>query len=154
MSGLCVGCAVCAVSTAFLCWVSFCCACLSSSGSGGAGCLVAVFCSLLLLPEVVLPWCFCCSFLSPCHLAAPSPSVVSRLGFILWHLFRLGLVGCGPVLDPPFFCGGAFLHLSLLFLLGCFNCFAVQALEFLELFVGFSLLSLPLFADGSGGFGG
>ena len=53
-----------------------------------------------------LPWCFCCGFLSPCHLVAPSPSVVSRLGFILWRLFGLGLVGCGPVLDPPFSWGG------------------------------------------------
>ena len=104
-SGARVGRAVCAVFAAFLCWVSFCCDCLSSSGSGGAGCLVAVFYSLPLLLEVVLPRCFCCGFLSPCHLAAPSP-VVSCLGFILWRLFRLGLVGCGPVLDPPFSRGG------------------------------------------------
>ena len=30
-------------------------------------------------------------------------SVVSRLGFFLWRLFRLGLEGCDPVLVPPFF---------------------------------------------------
>ena len=130
-SGACIGCSVFAVSAAFLCWVSFCCACLSSSGSGRAGCLVAVFSSLLLLLEVVLPWCFCCGFLSPCHLVAPSPSVVSHLGFFLWRLFRLGLIGCCPVLDPPFSFffggGGALLPFSSLFLLDCSNCFVVQA---------------------------
>ena len=38
----------------------------------------------------------------------PSPSVVSHLGFFLWRLFRLGLEGCGPVSDPPFWEGLSF----------------------------------------------
>ena len=60
-----------------------------------------------------------------------APSVVSRLGFFLWRLFRLGLEGCGPVLVPPFFFfgggGGALLPLSWLFSLGGSNSLVVQA---------------------------
>ena len=55
---------------------------------------------------VELSWGLCCGILSPWPLVAPSPSVVSRLGFFFWRLFRLGLGGCGPVLDPPFFWEG------------------------------------------------
>ena len=96
MSGASVGCAVCAVSAAHRSWVSFCCECLSYTCSGGAGCLVAIFCTLLLLLWVELPWGLCCGVLSPWPLVAPYPSVVSRLGFFLWRLFRLGFEGCGP----------------------------------------------------------
>ena len=60
----------------------------------------------LLLLWVELPWGLCCGILSPWPLVAPSPSVVSRLSFFLWRLFRLGLEGCGPVSDLPFFWEG------------------------------------------------
>ena len=45
----------------------------------------------------------CCAVMSPWAMVAPSPSVVSCLGFFLWHLFGLGLVGCGPAWVPAFF---------------------------------------------------
>ena len=85
-----VGCAVCAVSAALSSWVSFCCDCLSCTCSGGAGCLVAVFCTLLLLLFVELSWGLFCGILSPWPLVAPYPSVISRLAFFLCRLFRLG----------------------------------------------------------------
>ena len=69
-------------------------------------CLVTVFGPLLLLLCVELLWGLWCDFLSPWPLVAPSPSVVSHLGFFLWRLFSLGLEGCGPVLVPPFFWRG------------------------------------------------
>ena len=90
VSGAYVGCAVCAVSAALSSWVSFCCDCLSCTCSGGAECLVIVFCTLLLLLFVEFPWGVCCVILSPWPLVAPYPSVISRLGFFLWRLFRLG----------------------------------------------------------------
>ena len=46
--------------------------------------------------------------------------------------------------------GGALLPLSSLFSLGCSNCLLSRLLEFLELFVGVSFLSIPVFADSSG----
>ena len=52
--------------------------------------LVAVCFTLLLLLFVELPWGLCCGILSPWPLVAPYPSVISSLGFFLWHLFRLG----------------------------------------------------------------
>ena len=73
VSGAYVGCAVCAVSAALSSWVSFCCDCL------GAGCLVAVFCTILLLLFVELPWGLFCGILSPWPLVAPYPSVISRI---------------------------------------------------------------------------
>ena len=50
----------------------------------------------------------CCGVLSPWPLVAPYPSVVSRLGFFLWRLFRLGFEGCGPGFGSSllFFCFG------------------------------------------------
>ena len=39
---------------------------------------------------VELPWGLFCGILSPWPLVAPYPSVISRLGFFLWCLFRLG----------------------------------------------------------------
>ena len=110
-----VGCAVCAFSAALSSWVSFCCDYLSCTCSGGAGCLVAVFCTLLLLQFVELPWGFCCGILSPWPLVTPYPSVISRLGFFLWRLFRLGLEVLRTWLWilPSF--GGALFPLSLLF---------------------------------------
>ena len=89
VSGAYIGCAVCAVSAALSSWVSICCDCLSCTCSGGAGCLVAVFCTLLLLLLVELPWDLCCGILSPWPLVAPYPSVISHLGFFLWRLFGL-----------------------------------------------------------------
>ena len=80
VSGAYVGCAVCAVSSALSSWVSF----------YGAVCLVVVFCTLLLLLFVKFPWGLCCVILSPWSLVAPYPSAISRLGFFLWRLFRLG----------------------------------------------------------------
>ena len=125
VTGAHVGCAVCAVSAAFCSWVSFCFACLSSAGNGGAVCLVAVFCFLLLLLWVVLPCCFCCGSLFPWPLVAPCP-VVSRLGFFLCRWFRLGLGGWGPVWDPPFFWGGLSFPCPRCFRLA-FPTFVVQA---------------------------
>ena len=43
----------------------------------------------LLLLFVKLPWGFFCGILSPWPLVAPYPSVIPRLGFFLWRLFRL-----------------------------------------------------------------
>ena len=108
VSGAYVGCEVCAVSAALSSWVSFCCGCLSSTCSGGVGCLVAVFCTLLLLLFVELPWGLCCGILSPWPLVAPYPSVISRLGFFLWRLFRPGLEVLRSWLWilPSFFLGG------------------------------------------------
>ena len=108
VSGAYVGCAVCAVSAAFSSWVSFCCDCLSCTCSGGAGCLVTVFCTLLLLLFVELPWGLCCGILSLWPLVAPYTSVISRLGFSLWHLFRLGfeVLRSWLWILPSFFWGG------------------------------------------------
>ena len=103
VSGAHVSCEVCAVSAALRGWSSSCCVGLSFTCSCGTGCLVAIFWPILLPLWVELPWGLCCGVLSPWPLVAPSPSVVSRLGFFLWRLFRLGLEGCGPVLNPPFF---------------------------------------------------
>ena len=44
----------------------------------------------LLFLLVELPWGLFCGIQSPWPLVAPSPSVVPRLGFFLWRLFRLG----------------------------------------------------------------
>ena len=44
----------------------------------------------LLLLFVELPWGLFCGILSPWPLVAHYPSVVPRLGFFLWRLFRLG----------------------------------------------------------------
>ena len=51
----------------------------------------------------------------------------SSLGFFLWRLFGLGLVGCGPAWVPAFFWRGTLLPLSWLFLLGGSYCVVVQA---------------------------
>ena len=135
VSGAYVGCAVCAVSAALRSWVSFCCECLSYTCSGGAGCLVAIFCTLLLLLWVELPWGFCCVVLSPWPLVAPYPSVVSRLGFFLWRLFRLGFEGCGPDFGSSllFFGGGGGLSFP------CPCCFSLAfTILLLSRFLGFS----------------
>ena len=146
MSGAYVGCAVCAVSAALRSWVSFCCEYLSYTCSGRAGCLVAVFCTLLLLLRVELPWGLCYGFLSPWPLIAPYPSVVYRLGFFLWRLFRLGFEGWGPGFGSSlfFFLGGGG---GLSFPCPC--CFSLtfttllwsRFLGFLGHFAGFSFLS-------------
>ena len=108
VSGAYVGCAVCAVLAALSSWVSFCCDCLSCTCSGGAGCLVAVFCTLLLLLFVGLPWGPFCGILSPWPLVAPNPSLISHLGFFLWRLFRLGfeVLRSWMWILPSFFLGG------------------------------------------------
>ena len=93
--------------------------------------------------QVVWSWSFppsCCSWrlcslsvsaAAFCPLAISSHPLLLLLlawGFILWRLFRLGLVGCGPVLDPPFYWGGGtLLPLSSWCLLACSNCFVAQA---------------------------
>ena len=71
------------------------------------GGLVTGLWPLLLLVCVGLLWGLCCAVLSPWPIVAPSPSVVSRLGFFLWRLFGLGLVGCGPAWVPAFFWGNS-----------------------------------------------
>ena len=125
VSGVYVGCAVCAVSAALRSWVLFCCECLSYTCSGGAGCLVAIFCTLLLLLWVELPWGLCCGVLSPWPLVAPYPSVVSSLGFFLWRLFRLGFEGCDPGFGSSLLLGGS-LSLVLVVFAWFFNSFVVQ----------------------------
>ena len=105
---------------------------------------------VLLLLWVELPWGLCCGVLSPWPLVAPSPSVVSRLGFFLWRLFRLGLEGCGPVLDPPFFWEGLSFPCPCCFRLAVPTVLLSRFLEFLELFAGVSFLSLPVCTDSSG----
>ena len=147
MSGAYVGCPVCAVSAALRSWVSFCCECLSYTCSGGAGCLVAIFCTLLLLLRVELPCGLCCGVLSPLPLVAPYFSVVSRLGFFLWRLFRLGFEGCGPGFGSSllFFLGGggggslSLVLVVLAWLLQLFCC--PGSLGFLGLFALVSFIS-------------
>ena len=94
----------------------------------------------LLLLCVALSWGLWCSILSPWPIVAPSPSVVSRLGFFLWRLFRLGLEGCGPVMVPPFFFffgGGGSPSLVLVVFAWRFQLFCCpSSLSFLELFAG------------------
>ena len=82
---------------------------------------------LLLLLCVGLLWGLCCAVLSPCPLVAPSPSVVSRLGFFLWRLFSLRLVGCGPAGVHAFFWERTLLPLSWWFSLGGSYSLVVQA---------------------------
>ena len=92
---------------------------------------------LLLLLWVGLLWGLCCAVLSPWPLVAPSPSVVSRLGFFLWHLFGLGLVGCGPAGVPAFFWGGKSPSLVPVVFAWRFLQFDCPgSLSFLELFAG------------------
>ena len=150
VSGAHVSCEVCAVSAALRGWSSFCCVGLSFTCSCGTVCLVAVFWPLLLLLWVELPWGLCCGILSLWPLVAPSPSVVSRLGFFLWRLFRLGLEGCSPVLDPPFFWEGLSFPCPRCFRLAVPTVLLSRLFEFLELFAGVSFLSLPVFADSLG----
>ena len=161
VSGAYVGCAVCAVSAALSSWVSFCCDCLSCTCSGGVGCLVAVFCTLLLLLFVELPWGLCCGILSPWPLVAPYPSVISRLGFFLWRLFRLGLEVLRSWLWilPSyfiylfiFFCGGGGgLSLSLVLVLAWLLqlLFCPGNLGFLDFLLGFLYSRLPVFPGSS-----
>ena len=104
------------------------------------GGLVTGLWPLLLLLRVGLLWGLCCAVMSPWPMVAPSP-VVSRLGFFLWRLFGLGLVGCGPAWVPAFFLGGGgtLLPLSWSFLLGSSNFLQFGcpgSLSFLELFTG------------------
>ena len=111
--------------------------CLSFTCSCGTGCLVAVFWPLLLLLWVELPWGLCCGILSPWPLVAPSPSVVSRLGFFLWRLFRLELEDCGPVLDPPFFWEGLSFPCPRCFCLAVPTVCCPGSLSFLSSLLGF-----------------
>ena len=90
------------------------------------GGLVTGLWPLLLLLCVGLLCGLCCAVLSPWPLVAPSPSVVSRLGFFLCRLFGLGLVGCGPAWVPAFFWGNS-PSLVLVFSLGGSYCLVVIA---------------------------
>ena len=91
------------------------------------GGLVTGLWPLLLLLCVELLWGLCCVVMPPWPMVAPSPSVVSRLGFFLWRLFGLGLVGCRPAWVPAFFWRGTLLPLSWLFSLGGSYSLVVQA---------------------------
>ena len=71
---------------------------------------------LLLLLCVGLLWGLCCAVLSPWHLVVPSSFSCASLGFFLWLLFGLGLVGCGPAWVPAFFWWGTLLPCP-----GCFH---------------------------------
>ena len=143
-------CEVCAVSAALRGWPSFCCVGLSFSCSCGTSCLVAVFWPLLLLLWVELPWGVCSGVLSPWPLVTPSPSVVSRLGFLPLAFVQAWVGRLRFCLGSSLLLGGALLPLSLLFSLGCSNFLLSRLLEFLELFAGVSFLSLPVFAACSG----
>ena len=66
-----------------------------------------------------------------------SPSVVPRLGFCLWRLFRLGLVCCGPAGVPAFFSGGTLLPLSWWFSLGSSYSWLSRLLAFSSSLLGF-----------------
>ena len=101
------------------------------------GGLVTGLWPLLLLLCVGLLWGLCCAVLSPWLIVAPSPSVVSRLGFFLWRLYGLGLVDCGPALVPTFFWGGNSPSLVLVVFAWRFLQFGCPgSLSFLELFAG------------------
>ena len=67
------------------------------------------------VPSLLLPWGLFCGILSLWPLVAPYPSVISRLGFFLWRLFRLGfeVLRSWLWIVPSF--GGALFPLSLLF---------------------------------------
>ena len=87
----------------------------------------------------------------------PYPSVVSRLGFFLWHLFRLGFEGCGPGFGSSllFFggggVGGGSLSLVLVLLAWLLQLFCCPgSLGFLGLFAWFLSSRLPVFAGSSG----
>ena len=104
---------------------------------------------------VELPWGLCCGILSPWPLVAPYLSVVSRLGFFLWHLFRLGFEGCGPGFGSSllffFFGGGGSLSLVLVVLAWLLPLFCVPgSLVFLDFLLGFLSSRLPVFAGSSG----
>ena len=90
------------------------------------GGLVTGLWPILLLLCVGLLWGLCCAVMSPWPMVAPSP-VISRLGFFLWRLFGLGLVGGGPAWVRAFFWGGTLLPLSWLFSLGGSYSLVVQA---------------------------
>ena len=78
-----------------------------------------------------------CGILFPWPLVAPSPSVVSRLSFFLWRLFRLGLEGCGPVSDPPFFWEGLSFPCPRCFRLAVPTVCCPGSLSFLSSLLGF-----------------
>ena len=95
---------------------------------------------LLLLLCVELLWGLCCTVLSPWPIVAPSPSLVPRRGFFLWHLFGLGLgrlQSCRGSCLLFFWGGGNSPYLLLvvfawrLLLFGC-----PGSLRFLEIFAG------------------
>ena len=117
--------------------------------------LVAVFCTLLLLLFVELPWGLCCGILSPWPLVAPYPSVISRLGFSLWRLFRLGfeVLRSWLWILPSFFFlgGGGSLSLVLVVLAWLLQLFCCPGnLGFLDFLLGFLSSRLPVFAGSSG----
>ena len=100
------------------------------------GGLVTGLWPLLLLLCVGLLWGLCCAVMLPWPMVAPSP-VVSRLGFFLWRLFRLGLVGFGPAWVPAFFWGGELSSpCPVCFRLGFLQFGCPGSLSFLELFPG------------------
>ena len=102
--------------------------------------LVTVFCTLLLLLFVELPWGLCCSILSPWPLVAPYPSAISRLGFFLWHLLRLGfeVLRSWLWILPSF--GGCSLSLFLVVLAWLLQLFCCpDNLGFLDFLLGFPL---------------
>ena len=104
-----------------------CCSCVLSS----RGVSAAAFCPLGLLSHPLLLLFF-------------------RLGFFLWRLFRLGLGGCGPVLDPPFFWVGLSFPCPRCFSLAVPTVCCPGSLSFLSSLLGVSFLSLPVFADSLG----
>ena len=101
------------------------------------GDLVTGLWPLLLLLCVGLLWGLCCAVLSLWPIVAPSPSVVSCLGFILWRLSGLGLVGCGPAWVPAFFWGNSPSLVMVVFAWRFLQFGCPGSLSFLGLFAGF-----------------
>ena len=99
-------------------------------------------CAFLLLLFVELPWGLCCGILSLWPLVAPYPSVISRLGFFIWRLFRLGfeVLRSWLWILPSFFFWGGGGRLS-------FPCPCCFSLTFC-----WGFFRLPVFAGSSGWF--
>ena len=107
----------------------------------------------------LLPWGLCCGILSPWPLVAPYP-LISRLGFFLWRLFRLGfevLLSCLWIL-PSCVCvcvcvwgggGGSFPCPCCFSLAFTTFMFCPGNLGFLDFLLGFLSSRLPVFAGSS-----
>ena len=92
------------------------------------GGLVTGLWPLLLLLCVGLLWGFCCAVMSPWPMVAPSPSVVSHLGFFLLAFVRTWVGRLRSCLGSCLLLGGTLLPLYWLFSLGGSYSLVVQVL--------------------------